>query len=110
MDSCHDTSTLSFLDVTDEDTDDRQTESVVDTIKRLTVDAKKYKSFNSLFHLNALEQFVEMWGKYQHNPKIKGPKMKASHTIAISVGRGSILCAKVTLDVHVCGALLHIAS
>ena len=94
VDSCHDTSTLSFLDVTDEDTDNRQTESVLDTIKRLTVDAKKYKSFNSLFHLNALEQFVEMWGKYQHNPKIKGLKMKASHTIAVSVRRGQYFAQK----------------
>jgi hypothetical protein len=94
VDNDHDVSTLSFLDMTHEDIDDRHIESVLDTIKRLTVDAKKYKSFKSLFHLNALEQFVELWEKYQHNPKIKGPKMKASHTIAISVGRGQYFARK----------------
>ncbi|KAF8548284.1 hypothetical protein OG21DRAFT_1526603, partial [Imleria badia] len=94
MDNCHDSSTLSFLDMTHEDGEDGHTESVLDTIKRLTVDAKKYKSFKSLFHLNALEQFVEMWGKYQHNLKIKGPKRKASHTIAISIRRGQYFARK----------------
>ena len=90
VDNCHDASTLSFLDMTheDSDADDGHTESVLDTIKRLTVDAKKHKSFKPLFHLNALEQFVEVWVKYQHNPKIKGPKRKASHTVAVSIGRG----------------------
>ena len=94
MDNGHDASAVSFLDMTHEDVDDGHTESVLDTIKRLTVDAKKYQSFKSLFHLNALERFVEMWGKYQQNPKIKGPKRKASHAVAVSVGKGQYFARK----------------
>jgi len=58
VDNCHDASksAILFLDVTDEDVNDEHAESILSTIKRLTVDAKKYKSFRSLFHLNALEQ------------------------------------------------------
>ena len=81
-------STVSFLDATDEVIENGQTESVLNTVKRLTTDVKKYKSFLLLFHLNALERFIKLWAKYQHNPKINGPKIKASHAITVSVGKG----------------------
>ncbi|KAI9463743.1 hypothetical protein HD554DRAFT_2040926 [Boletus coccyginus] len=103
-DNHRDTSAVLFLDVTDEDVNDEHMESILNTIKRLTADAKKYKSFELLFHLNTLEQFIEIWKKYQHNPKIKGPKRNMSRTIAISIRRGQYfawrLCSMYTYVEH----------
>jgi hypothetical protein len=81
---------INFLDTTedDNDTDEARSEPVLTTVKKLMVEAKKYKSFTSLFHLNALAQFIDLWTKYQHIPKVKAPKRKASHAVAVSIGKG----------------------
>ncbi|KIK75250.1 hypothetical protein PAXRUDRAFT_19159 [Paxillus rubicundulus Ve08.2h10] len=51
---------INFLDLTANDNDDMEVESVCNTVKRLIVEAKKFKSFASLLHLHALKQFIEL--------------------------------------------------
>ncbi|KIK79518.1 hypothetical protein PAXRUDRAFT_161140, partial [Paxillus rubicundulus Ve08.2h10] len=83
--------TVMFLDTTEDDNDSPESVTVLETVKRLVVDAKKFKSFTSLFHLNALKQFIELWEKYQHNPRIRAPMLRASHCVTTSVGKGPYL-------------------
>ncbi|KAL4079930.1 hypothetical protein V8B97DRAFT_2020682 [Scleroderma yunnanense] len=64
-----------FLDVTEDDSDMTESISVIKSIKNLMLNAKKYRSFTALFHLNSLQQ-------------IKAPMVKASHTISVSVEKG----------------------
>ncbi|KIK97262.1 hypothetical protein PAXRUDRAFT_24716 [Paxillus rubicundulus Ve08.2h10] len=40
---------------------------------------------------DVLKQFIELWEKYQHNPRIKPPMLRASHCVATSVGKGPCL-------------------
>ncbi|KAF8526566.1 hypothetical protein BU17DRAFT_62059 [Hysterangium stoloniferum] len=68
---------------------------VAKTVKKLIVDAKKYKSFTSLFYLNSFKQFIELWEKYQQNPRIKAPMKKASHAIAASIGKRPYMARKI---------------
>ncbi|KAL4063818.1 hypothetical protein J3A83DRAFT_4361906 [Scleroderma citrinum] len=64
-----------FLDVTEDDSDMTESISVIKSIKNLMLNAKKYRSFTALFHLNSLQQFIELWEKY-------------NHTISVSVEKG----------------------
>ena len=57
-----------FLDTTEDDNDITESISVLETVKKLTIEARKYKSFTSLFHLNSLKQFIELWERYKRNP------------------------------------------
>ena len=88
---------VDFLDTAEDDDDaaEIQNEPVLEAIKRLILEAKKYKSFTSLFYLNMLVQFVELWTKYQQNPRIKGPMCRASHAIAISISKGPYMARKI---------------
>ncbi|KAI5988259.1 hypothetical protein EDC04DRAFT_2614578 [Pisolithus marmoratus] len=79
---------VSFLDMMADDEDGSASMSVLETIKKLTAQAKQFKSSTSLFYLTLLKQFVQLWEKYQQNPCIKSPKCKASHTVAMSIGKG----------------------
>ena len=79
---------VSFLDTTTEDDDRLESVTVLKTVKKLIADAKRFKSFTLLFYLNSLKQFIELWLKYQQNPQIKALMSKASHTIAVAVGKG----------------------
>jgi len=54
-----------FLDTTEDDNDITESISVLETVKKLTIEARKYKSFTSLFHLNSLKQFIELWEQYK---------------------------------------------
>ncbi|KAI6138250.1 hypothetical protein BKA82DRAFT_4021275 [Pisolithus tinctorius] len=62
-----------FLDVTEDDNDSAESISVMGCINKLMADAKKYKSFTSLFHLSSLKHFINLWDKYKQNPRIKAP-------------------------------------
>ncbi|KIO02003.1 hypothetical protein M404DRAFT_28230 [Pisolithus tinctorius Marx 270] len=84
-----------FLDVTEDDNDSAESISVMGCINKLMADAKKYKSFTSLFHLSSLKHFINLWDKYKQNPRIKAPMVKASHTIAVSVGKGPYFARKI---------------
>jgi hypothetical protein len=87
---------VSFLDMTgDDNSAESNTDPVLETIRKLMVDAKKYKSFTSLFYLNTLKQFIELWGTYQCNPKIRAPMCKASHAVATSIGKGPYMARKI---------------
>lgn len=84
-----------FLDTTEDDSDAIKPISVLESIKKLIIDAKKYKSFTLLFYLTSLKQFVELWEKYKQNPRIKAPMVKASHVVAASVGKGPYVARKI---------------
>ncbi|KAI6146736.1 hypothetical protein BKA82DRAFT_10201 [Pisolithus tinctorius] len=79
---------VAFLDMTAEDNDRLESVPVLETVKKLIVDAKRFKSFTSLFYLDSLKQVIELWTKYQQNSQIKAPMGKASHTISAAVGKG----------------------
>jgi len=84
----------SFLDmITDED-DTSDSDHVLNMIKTLIMSAKKFKSFTSLFYFNSLKQFIELFKKYQKNPRIKAPMCKASRTVAVSIGKGPYMAQK----------------
>ena len=85
----------SYLDTTADEDDAPNSEPVLETIKKLIQDAKKFKSFTSLFYLHSLKQFIELWETYQRNPRIKAPMCKASHTVAVSVGKGPYMARKI---------------
>lgn len=84
-----------FLDTTEDDSDAIESISVLKSVKKLIMDAKKYKSFTSLFYLTSLKQFIELWEKYKQNPRIKAPMVKASHVVAVSVGKGPYVARKI---------------
>ena len=84
-----------FLDMTEDDSDTVESISVLESVKKLIIDAKKYKSFTSLFYLTSLKQFVELWEKYKQNPRIAAPMVKASHIVASSVGKGPYVARKI---------------
>ncbi|KAF9225674.1 hypothetical protein BS17DRAFT_765486 [Gyrodon lividus] len=84
-----------FLDMTGDDSDSENLVPIIDTVKQLIKDVKKYKTFTLLLHLNALKQFIELWEKYKRIPKICAPKMKASHTVAMSIGKGPYMACKI---------------
>ena len=73
-----------------------QTESVLNTVKTLTINAKKYKSFLLLFHFNALKRFIKLWAKYQHNLNINGLKIKASYTVTVFINKGKYFAQKLS--------------
>lgn len=79
---------ITFLDMTDDDGDAAGPVSVLEAVKKLIIDAKKYKSFTSLFYLTSLKQFIDLWGKYKLSPRIKAPMVNASRVVAASVGKG----------------------
>ncbi|KAG2045904.1 hypothetical protein BDR06DRAFT_1012777 [Suillus hirtellus] len=57
-----------FLDMTADDDDNHDSVEptpVIDTVKKLIDEAKRFKSFTSLMHLHALKQFIELWDKYK---------------------------------------------
>ena len=85
----------SFLDMTADEDNTSDSETVLDTIKTLVTNAKKFKSFTSLFYLNSLKQFIELFEKYQKNPRIKAPMCKASHTMATAIGKGPYMARKI---------------
>ncbi|KIK80912.1 hypothetical protein PAXRUDRAFT_28034 [Paxillus rubicundulus Ve08.2h10] len=39
--------------------------------------------------------FIELWEKYKKIPKIRAPKMKASHTVATPIGKGPYMACKI---------------
>jgi hypothetical protein len=83
------------LDTTADDDDDiSEPPPIIDIVKTLIGEAKKFKSFTSLMHLHALKQFIELWEKYKHMPRVRAPMMKASHTIAVSIGKGPYMARK----------------
>jgi len=85
----------SFLDMTTDEDDTSNLEPVLDMIKTLIMSAKKFKSFTSLFYLNSLKQFIELFEKYQKNPRIKAPMCKESRTMAVSIGKGPYMVWKI---------------
>ena len=86
----------SFLDTTgDDEVTETNSKPVLETISRLMEEAKKYKSFTSMFYLDSLQRFITLWTKYQGNPKIKAPMLKASHVIAVSIGKGPYMARKI---------------
>ncbi|KAH7881694.1 hypothetical protein F5I97DRAFT_1933136 [Phlebopus sp. FC_14] len=88
-------SVASFLDTVSDDDDAPNSGPVLEIVKTLIINAKKFKSFTPLFYLNSLKQFIELWEKYQRNPRIKAPMCKASHTVAVSVGKGPYMARKI---------------
>lgn len=87
-----------FLDMTADDDDNHdftEPTPVIDTVKKLIIEAKKFKSFTSLVHLHALKQFIELWDKYKRNPRIKAPMMKSSRAVAVSIGKGPYMARKI---------------
>ena len=69
--------------------------STYDTVKKLIVEAKKFKSLTSLVHLYAVKSFVELHAKYFDLPWIKNPIMCASHTVAAYIGKGPYFARKI---------------
>ena len=69
--------------------------SVVETVKGLITNAKKFKSFSCLIYLHALQQFITLREHYMLNPKVKNPMIRASHTVAVSIRKGPYFARKV---------------
>lgn len=86
---------ITFLDMIEDDNDAAAPISVLETVKKLIIDVKKYKSFTPLFYLTSLKQFINLWGKYKVNPQIKAPMVNASRVIAASVGKGPYMARKI---------------
>ncbi|KIK77418.1 hypothetical protein PAXRUDRAFT_28810 [Paxillus rubicundulus Ve08.2h10] len=84
-----------FLDMMGDDSDSENLVPVIDTVKQLIKDVKKDKSFTLLLHLNALKQFIKLWEEYKKIPQICVLKMKASHTVATSIGKGPYMACKI---------------
>ena len=63
---------------------------VLETIKILIAEAKKFKSFSSLVHLHALQKFIALQEHYMLNPKVKNLMMRASH--ACVNRKGTLFC------------------
>ncbi|KAI5992740.1 hypothetical protein EDD15DRAFT_2368025 [Pisolithus albus] len=98
----------SFLETVADEDDSPNMESVFETVNRLIGNAKKYKSFTSLFHLNSLKQFIKLWEKYQWNPRIKAP-IKGGHHAHPSLLNNEQIAAAVRryLTVLVDGEITH---
>ena len=84
-----------WADLTVDDGDILESVSSYDTVKKLIVEAKKFKSLTSLVHLYAVKSFVEFCAKYFDSPQIKNPTMHASHTVAASIGKGPYFARKI---------------
>ncbi|KAI6131240.1 hypothetical protein EV401DRAFT_1884121 [Pisolithus croceorrhizus] len=91
----HQICAATFLDITEDDSDAADSAPVLECVNKLIVDAKKFKSFTPLFYPTPLKQLINLWEKYQQNPQIRAPMMKASHTIAVSVGKGPYMAQKI---------------
>ncbi|KZT23210.1 hypothetical protein NEOLEDRAFT_1149499 [Neolentinus lepideus HHB14362 ss-1] len=57
-----------FLDPMAEEEDVPEDEDVLQTVKKLMVEAKKFWSFHSLMQLHSVKQFIELQEKYKKNP------------------------------------------
>ena len=86
---------LSHWDPTVDDEDMLESVSTFDTVKKLIIEAKKFKSFTSLVHLYAVKSFMELRAKYVDSPRIKNPIMRASRTVAASIGKGLYFARKI---------------
>ena len=84
-----------WADPTADGEDILESVSTYDMVKKLIVEAKKFKSLTSLVHLYAVKSFVELCAKYFDSPWIKNPIMLASHTVTASIGKGPYFARKI---------------
>jgi hypothetical protein len=49
----------------------------------------------SLVHFHAVKSFLELQEKYRKSPRIKNPVTRASHVVAVSIGKGPYFARKV---------------
>src|SRR6266481_5420240 len=86
---------LSHWDPTVDNEDMLESVSTFDTLKKLIIEAKKFKSFTSLVHLYAVKSFMELRAKYVDSPQIKNPIMRTSRTVAASIGKSPYFARKI---------------
>jgi hypothetical protein len=80
---------------TADDEDVQETEPTYEIVKQLIMEVKRFKSFTLLLHLYAIKTFLELCEKYHRSPRIKNPVIRASHTVAVSIGKGPYLARKI---------------
>jgi hypothetical protein len=61
----------------------------------LIKDATKHKAFGALFKLHAVRNYLELHEHYRLIPNIKNPAMRASLTVAKSMGKGLYLACQI---------------
>ena len=83
-----------FLDIT-ADENKLQPPPLGKVVKTLMLEAKKHKSFQALFKLQAIKNYLKLLEHYHHVPNIKDPVMQAGLTVAKSVGKGPYFAHKV---------------
>ena len=83
-----------FLNIT-ADKDKLQPPPLSEVVKTLMLEAKKHKSFQALFKLQAIKNYLELLKCYHHVPNIRDPVTWAGLTVAKSVGKGPYFARKV---------------
>ncbi|KAI0246235.1 hypothetical protein BJV78DRAFT_1286618 [Lactifluus subvellereus] len=61
----------------------------------LIKDATKHKAFGALFKLHAVRNYLGLHERYRLIPNVKNPAMRASLTVAKSVGKGPYLARQI---------------
>lgn len=86
---------VSFLDPTADDEFEPASISIGTLVAGLIKDATKHKAFGALFKLHAVRNYLELYERYRRIPNIKNPAMRASLTVAKSVGKGPYLARQI---------------
>lgn len=86
---------LEFLDVTNDDEEEDQRPVVGIIVGRLMEEATKHHAFASLFKLQAVKRYLEIYEKYKNIPLIKNPRGRASTAVAVSVGKGPFFAKQI---------------
>ena len=83
-----------FLDITT-DEDKLLPPLLSKVVKTLMLEVKKHKSFQVLFKLQAIKNYLKLLECYCCVPNIRDPVMQAGLTVAKSVGKGPYFACKV---------------
>ncbi|KAF8507718.1 hypothetical protein JB92DRAFT_3121644 [Gautieria morchelliformis] len=84
-----------WADPTADDEDEPEMQDTYKTVQKLISEAKRYKSFTSLVHLYAVKSFLELQEKYHNPSQITNLVMRASYTVAVSIGKGPYFARKI---------------
>ena len=83
-----------FLNIT-ADEDKLQPPLLGEVVKTLMLEVKKHKSFQVLFKLQAIKNYLKPLKQYHCVPNIRDPVMQAGFTVAKFVGKGPYFACKV---------------
>lgn len=89
-----------FLDIAEDDNDAPKPVSKLESFEMLITSTKRFRSFTSLFYLNAVKEFINLWNKYKKNPRINTLMTKASLTISTAIGKGPYMAQKIHMLYH----------